>query len=80
MKIDFLYLFLCSSWYFYFTIKDVYDAWQAGFDQSIIIHTKSACLPIIESKSILDLNRKLLQALNDDLKCVLSKNINNLQM
>ncbi len=30
-------------------------------------------LTIIESKSILDHNRKLLQALNDDLKWVLSK-------
>ncbi len=37
----------------------------------------SACLPIIESKSILDHNRKLLQALDDDLKWVLSKNVNN---
>ncbi len=46
-------------------------------DQSIIKHTKSACLPIIESKSILDHNRKLLQALDDDLKWNLSKNINN---
>ncbi len=34
--------------------------------------------PIIESKSILDHNRKLLQALaDDDLKWVLSKNFNN---
>ncbi len=40
-------------------------------------HTKSACLPIIESKSIIDHNRKLLQALNDGLRWVLSKNINN---
>ncbi len=39
--------------------------WQAGIDQSIIKHTKSACLPIIESTSILDHNRKLLQALHD---------------
>ncbi len=39
--------------------------WQAGIDQSIIKHTKSACLPIIESKSILDHNWKLLQALHD---------------
>ncbi len=51
--------------------------WQAGIDQSIIKHTKSACLPIIETKSILDHNRKLLQALDDDLKWVLSKNFNN---
>ncbi len=43
--------------------------WQAGIDQSIIKHTKSACLPIIESKSILDHNRKLLQALHDYLEC-----------
>ncbi len=46
-------------------------------DQSIIKHTKSACLPIIESKSILDHNRKLLQALDDDLKWDLRKNMNN---
>ncbi len=31
----------------------------------IIKHTKSACLPIIESKSTIDHNRKLLQALDD---------------
>ncbi len=62
---------------FFLTIKDVYDTWQASMDQSIIKHTKSACLPIIESKSILDHNRKLLQALDDDLKWDLSKNINN---
>ncbi len=53
---------------FFLTIKDVYDTWQAGLDQSIIKHTKSACLPIIESKSIFDHNRKLLQALDDDFK------------
>ncbi len=35
-------------------------------------HTKSARLPIIESKSILDHNWKLLQALDDDLKLGLS--------
>ncbi len=29
---------------FFLTIKDVYDTWQAGIDQSIIKHTKSACL------------------------------------
>ncbi len=40
-------------------------------------HTKSACLPMIEYKSTLDLNRKLLQALDDGKKCVLSKNVNN---
>ncbi len=42
--------------FFFLTIKDVYDTWH---NQSIIKHTKSACLPIIESKSILDraLNR-----------------------
>ncbi len=62
---------------FFLTIKDVYDAWQAGIDQSIIKHTKSACLPIIESKSILEHNRNLLQALDDYLKWVLSKNVNN---
>ncbi len=50
-------MFLCSSWY---------------AAQAIIKHTKSACLPIIESKSILDYNRKLLQALHDDLKWGLS--------
>ncbi len=51
------------------------DSWQAGINQTVKKHTKSACLPIIESKSILDHNRKLLQAL-EDLKCVLSKNVN----
>ncbi len=37
---------------------------------SVIKHTKSACLPIIEAKStnVLDHNRKLLQALDDGLK------------
>ncbi len=45
--------------------------------QSIIKHTKSECLPIIESKSILDHNRKLLKALDDGLKWGLSKNFNN---
>ncbi len=64
--------FVGSSWYFY-KIKDVYDNKQCG----VIKHTKSACLPIIESKSIIDHNRKLLQALDDGLKWVLSKNINN---
>ncbi len=54
---------------FILTIKDVYDTWQASIDQSIIKHTKSACLPIIESKYILDHNRKLLQALDDGFKC-----------
>ncbi len=44
---------------------------------SIIKHTKSACLPIIESKSTIDHNRKLLQALDDGLKWVLSKYIKN---
>ncbi len=43
----------------------------------VIKHTKSACLPIIESKSTIDHNRKLLQALYDRLKWVLSKYINN---
>ncbi len=52
------------------------DSLQAGINQTIIKHTKSACLPIIESKSILDHNRKLLQALDEDLKWVLSKNVN----
>ncbi len=55
----------------------LYDTWQEGFDQSIIKHTKSACLAIIESKSIVYRNWKLLQALDDDLKLVLSKNVNN---
>ncbi len=59
------------------TIKGIYDKWQEGSNQSIIKHTKSASLPIMESKSILDHNRKLLQALNDDLKWGLSKNMNN---
>ncbi len=79
MKMGFLYMFLCSSAHgiFFFTINDVYDTWQAGIDQSIIKHTKSACLPIIESKYILDHNWKLLQALDDDLKWVLNKNFNN---
>ncbi len=31
----------------------------------VIKHIKSACLPIIESKSTIDHNRKLLQALDD---------------
>ncbi len=75
MKMGFLYVFM-QLIVFFLTIKDVYDAWQAGINQSIIKHTKSACLPIIESKSILDHNRKSLQALDDDLKWVLSKNIN----
>ncbi len=44
---------------------------------AIIKHTKSACLPIIESKSTIDHNQKLLQALDDGLRWVLSKNINN---
>ncbi len=44
---------------------------------SIIKHTKSACLPIIESKSTIDHNWKLLQALDDYLKWVLSKYIKN---
>ncbi len=52
---------------------------MTSIDQSNIKHTKSACLAIIESKSqsVLDHNRKLLQALDDDLKWVLSKNFNN---
>ncbi len=45
--------------------------------QSIVKHTKSVCLPIIESKYILDHNRKLLQALDVDLKWVISKTVNN---
>ncbi len=57
----------------FITIKDVYDYKLCG----IIKHTKSACLPIIESKSTIDHNQKLLQALDDGLRCVLSKNINN---
>ncbi len=57
----------------FITIKDVYDNKQCG----VIKHTKSACLPIIESKSTIDHNRKLLQALDDGLKWVLSKNFNN---
>ncbi len=48
----------------FLTIR-MFMTWQAGIDQSIIKHTKSACLPIIESTSILDHNRKLLQALHD---------------
>ncbi len=44
---------------------------------SVIKHTKSACLPIIESKSTIDHNRKLLQALYGGLKWVLGKYINN---
>ncbi len=36
-------------------------------------HTKSACLPIIESKSILDHSQKFLQALDDGLKWGLSR-------
>ncbi len=43
----------------------------------IIKHKKSACLPIIEYKSTLDLYWNLLQALSDGFKWVLSKNINN---
>ncbi len=46
-----------------FMTKDVYDNKQCG----VIKHTKSACLPIIESKSTIDHNRKLLQALDDGL-------------
>ncbi len=34
-------------------------------------------MPIIKSKSILEHNQKLLQALDDGLKWDLSKNINN---
>ncbi len=34
-------------------------------------------MPIIKSKSILEHNQKLLQALDDGLKWGLSKNINN---
>ncbi len=37
---------------------------------AVIKHTKSACLPIIESKSTIDHNRKILQALNDGLQWV----------
>lgn len=55
----------------FITIKDVYDNMQCGF----IKHTKSACLPFIESKSTIDHNRMLLQALDDGLKWVLSKYI-----
>ncbi len=55
-------------------MKDVYDTWQAGFDQSIIKHKECK---IMEAKSILDHNRKLLQALDDELKWVLSKKVNN---
>jgi len=47
----------------FITIKDVYDNKQCG-----VKHTKSACLPIIESKSTIDHNWKLLQAINDGLK------------
>ncbi len=57
----------------FITIKDVYDNNQCG----IIKHTKSACLPIIETKSTIDQSRMLLQALDDGLKWVLSKCINN---
>ncbi len=56
----------------FITIKGVYDNKQCGF----IKHTKSVCLPIIESKSTIDHNRKLLQTFNG-LRWVLSKNINN---
>ncbi len=56
----------------FITIKDVYDYKLCG-----VKHTKSACLPIIESKSTIDHNQKLLQALDDGLRWVLSKNINN---
>ncbi len=52
----------------FITIKDVYDNKQCG-----VKHTKSACLPIIESKSTIDHNRKLLQALEDGLKWVKQK-------
>ncbi len=57
----------------FITIKDVYDYKLCG----IIKHTKCACLPIIESKSTIDHNQKLLQGLDDGLRWVLSKNINN---
>ncbi len=60
---------VCSSWYYNNT--DVYDNKQCG----VIKHTKSACLLIIEST--INHNLKLLQALDDGLKWVLSKNVNN---
>ncbi len=56
----------------FITIKDVYVYKLCG----VIKHTKNACLPIIESKSTIDHNQKLLQALDDGLRWVLSKNIN----
>ncbi len=39
----------------------------------VLLNTKSACLPVIESKSTIDHNWKLLQALDYGLKWVLSK-------
>ncbi len=56
----------------FITIKDVYK--QCG----VIKHRKSACLPIIETKSNIDHNRKLLQALDDGLKWVLSSAVKRL--
>ncbi len=56
----------------FITIKDIYKLC------GVIKHTKSACLPIIESKSTIDHNQKLLQALDDGLRWVLSKNNNHI--
>ncbi len=57
----------------FITIKDVYDYMLCG----IVKHAKTVRLPIIESKSTIDHNQKLLQALDDGFRWVLSENINN---
>lgn len=55
---------LCTAHGIFITINYVYNNKQCGF----IKHTKSACMPIIQSKSTIDHNLELLQALNDGLK------------
>ncbi len=67
MTIYFLYAFCMQLMVFFIAIKDVYDKHL----QCSIIK-----LLIIESKSNIDHNRKLLHALDDGLKWV-SKYINN---
>ncbi len=78
MREVFCILVLCSSWYIIFFIF-FYNKGCFMTSRYCSVHYKtykSACLLIIESKSILDHKRKLLQALDDDLKWVLSKNVN----
>ncbi len=62
MTMYFLYVSCMQLMVFFITIKDVYDNKQCD---------------IIKSKSTIDHNQKLLPALDDGLKWVLSKNINN---